>query len=97
MPNPIATALTIYNSAKYIKNGLKALSECKLNVDVLDSASIVACFARKNFKRCWDTYYWTTGWDEIRIHTGNVIPIDGIVTDGEATVNEASITVNLYR
>ena len=30
--------------------------------------------------------------DEIRIHTGNVIPIDGIVTDGEATVNEASIT-----
>ena len=50
MPNPIATALTIYNSAKYIKNGLKAFSECKLNVDVLDSASIVACFARKNFK-----------------------------------------------
>lgn len=35
--------------------------------------------------------------DEIRIHTGNVIPIYGIVTDGEATVNEASITVNLYR
>lgn len=50
MPNPIATALTIYNSVKYIKNGLKALSECKLNVDVLDSASIVACFVRKNFK-----------------------------------------------
>lgn len=137
MPNPIATALTIYNSAKYIKNGLKALSECKLNVDVLDSASIVACFARKNFKTAITVMFllsisgllekytrertkavltdslviktdkvWlvTSGedveipitelqvGDEIRIHTGNVIPIDGIVTDGEATVNEASIT-----
>ena len=137
MPNPIATALTIYNSAKYIKNGLKALSECKLNVDVLDSASIVACFARKNFKTASTVMFllsisgllekytrertkavltdilviktdkvWlvTSGedveipitelqvGDEIRIHTGNVIPIDGIVTDGEATVNEASIT-----
>lgn len=137
VPNPIATALTIYNSVKYIKNGLKALSECKLNVDVLDSASIVACFARKNFKTASTVMFllsisgllekytrertkavltdslviktdkvWlvTSGedveipitelqvGDKIRIHTGNVIPIDGIVTDGEATVNEASIT-----
>lgn len=137
VPNPIATALTIYNSVKYIKNGLKALSECKLNVDVLDSASIVACFARRNFKTASTVMFllsissllekytrertkavltdslviktnkvWlvTSGedveipitelqvGDEIRIHTGNVIPIDGIVTDGEATVNEASIS-----
>lgn len=137
VPNPIATALTIYNSVKYIKNGLKALSECKLNVDVLDSASVVACFARKNFKTASTVMFllsissllekytrertkavltdslviktdkvWlvTSGedveipitelqvGDKIRIHTGNVIPIDGIVTDGEATVNEASIT-----
>lgn len=137
VPNPIATALTIYNSVKYIKNGLKALSKCKLNVDVLDSASIVACFARRNFKTASTVMFllsissllekytrertkavltdslviktdkvWlvTSGedveipitelqvGDEIRIHTGNVIPIDGIVTDGEATVNEASIT-----
>ena len=137
IPNPIATALTIYNSVKYIKNGLKALSECKLNVDVLDSASIVACFVRKNFKTASTVMFllsissllekytrertkavltdslviktdkvWlvTSGedveipitelqvGDKIRIHTGNVIPIDGIVTDGEATVNEASIT-----
>ena len=137
VPNPIATALTIYNSVKYIKNGLKALSECKLNVDVLDSASIVACFIRKNFKTASTVMFllsissllekytrertkavltdslviktdkvWlvTSGedveipitelqvGDKIRIHTGNVIPIDGIVTDGEATVNEASIT-----
>lgn len=137
VPNPIATALTIYNSVKYIKNGLKALSECKLNVDVLDSASIVACFVRKNFKTASTVMFllsissllekytrertkavltdslviktdkvWLVTFgedveipitelqvgDKIRIHTGNVIPIDGIVTDGEATVNEASIT-----
>ena len=30
--------------------------------------------------------------DRVRIHMGTVIPFDGIVTDGEATVNEASLT-----
>ena len=28
----------------------------------------------------------------VRIHMGTVIPFDGVVTDGEATVNEASLT-----
>ena len=137
VPNPIATALTIYNSVKYIKNGLKALSECKLNVDVLDSASIVACFVRKNFKTASTVMFllsissllekytrertkavltdslviktdkvWlvTSGedveipitelqvGDKIRIHTGNVIPIDGIVEYGTTTLNTAALT-----
>ena len=30
--------------------------------------------------------------DQVRIHMGTVIPFDGVVTDGEATVNEASLT-----
>ena len=30
--------------------------------------------------------------DEVRIHMGNVIPFDGVVTDGEAMVNQASLT-----
>lgn len=30
--------------------------------------------------------------DRVRIHMGTVIPFDGIVTDGEAMVNEASLT-----
>ncbi len=30
--------------------------------------------------------------DELCIHMGNVIPFDGVVTDGEAMVNQASLT-----
>lgn len=30
--------------------------------------------------------------DHIIVRTGNMIPLDGVVTDGEATVNQASIT-----
>ena len=30
--------------------------------------------------------------DRVRIHMGTVIPFDGVVTDGEATVNEDSLT-----
>lgn len=30
--------------------------------------------------------------DKIRVQTGKVIPVDGIVADGEATVNESSMT-----
>lgn len=30
--------------------------------------------------------------DNIRVQTGNVIPVDGVVVSGEATVNESSMT-----
>ena len=30
--------------------------------------------------------------DEVRVHVGNVIPFDGVVTTGEAMVNQASLT-----
>lgn len=30
--------------------------------------------------------------DEVVVHMGNVIPFDGVVTDGEAMVNQASLT-----
>ncbi|MBE5969791.1 MAG: heavy metal translocating P-type ATPase [Lachnospiraceae bacterium] len=30
--------------------------------------------------------------DVVRVHMGNVIPFDGVVTDGEAMVNQASLT-----
>lgn len=34
--------------------------------------------------------------DEVVVHMGNVIPFDGIVSDGEAMVNQASLTENLF-
>lgn len=30
--------------------------------------------------------------DEIRVRTGSIIPVDGTITDGEATINESSMT-----
>ena len=39
LPAPIRMVVTIYTSIKYIKKALKALWNCKLNVDVLDGAS----------------------------------------------------------
>lgn len=35
--------------------------------------------------------------DEIVVHMGNIIPFDGVVTKGEAMVNQASLTENPYR
>ena len=34
--------------------------------------------------------------DLVTVHVGNVIPLDGEVINGEAMVNQASMTVNLF-
>ena len=49
LPAPIRTVITIYRSIRYIKKGLKALWNCKLNVDVLDGASIATSLLQRNF------------------------------------------------
>ena len=122
---------------KYILNGLQALSECKLNVDVLDAASVAACLAQKNYKTAGsimfllsisslledytkertraaltdslavkiDKVWLINGGTEIlipisdlkvgnciRVRTGSMIPVDGEIIDGEAYVNESSMT-----
>ena len=138
LPAPIRTVITIYRSIRYIKKGLKALWNCKLNVDVLDGASIATCLLQRNFKTAGtimfllsvsgmledythartkavltdslaiktDKVWLVTAdnsdvlipiselseGDNIRVQTGNVIPVDGVVVSGEATVNEASMT-----
>lgn len=50
LPSCIAAPLTIFRSLKYIKKALSALLDFKVNVDVLDGASITACLLQKNFK-----------------------------------------------
>ena len=138
LPAPIRMIVTIYTSIKYIKKALKALWDCKLNVDVLDGASIATCLLQRNFKTAGTIMFlltvsgmledythartkavltdslavkadkvWLvtddnsevlipmsdlTEGDNIRVQTGNVIPVDGVVVSGEATVNESSMT-----
>ena len=49
IPVPVANVITIIRGIKYIKKALKNLLDFKLNVEVLDGASIFACIAQKNF------------------------------------------------
>lgn len=121
----------------YVTKGLKALWQGKINVDVLDAASISAALYQKSYGTAGSVMFlldvssrleeytekrthnalarsltiqadrvWLvteTGdvqipvadlkvHDAIRIRQGNMIPVDGIVQSGEASVNEASIT-----
>lgn len=137
LPAPIRAALTVYQGAKYVFNGLSLLSQGKLTVEVLDAASITACLAQRNFKTAStimlmlsvsslledythartkavltsslavkaDKVWLANGGedvlipikqlnigDKIRVRTGSVIPVDGEITDGEAFINESSMT-----
>ena len=111
--------------------------DCKVNVDVLDGASITSCLLQRNFKTAGTVMFLLSVsglledythartkavltdslaiktdkvWlvtkdgdvlipiddlsigDNIRVQTGNVIPIDGTVVSGDANVNESSMT-----
>ena len=137
LPTPLVRIKTIFNSLEYISKGLKSLAKCKLNVDVLDGASISACLLQKNYKTAGTIMFllsisglledytkartravltdslaiktekvWlVTGQtdvlipiselkvgDCIRVRTGSVIPVDGEIVDGEASIDEKSMT-----
>ncbi len=49
IPVPVANVITVIKGIKYIKKALKNLLDFKLNVEVLDGASIFACIAQKNY------------------------------------------------
>lgn len=137
LPLPLRNAWTVYRAVQYIVRGVKALWQGKLNVDVLDAASIGAALAQRdcktassvmfllNFSALLEEYthkrthnalarslsinveqVWRVDGatdtlvpmadirvgDCIRIRSGNMIPVDGKVVEGEAMVNEASMT-----
>lgn len=137
IPAPLRCMITTVKGMKYVLNGLQALSECKLNVDVLDAASVAACLVQKNHKTAGSIMFllsvsslledytrertravltdslavkvdkvWLINGetevlipisdlkvgDRIRVRTGSMIPVDGEIIDGEAYVNESSMT-----
>ena len=137
LPSCFRVPITIFRSLKYIKKALKSLLDCKVNVDVLDGASITSCLLQRNFKTAGTVMFLLSVsglledythartkavltdslaiktdkvWlvtkdgdvlipiddlsigDNIRVQTGNVIPIDGTVVSGDANVNESSMT-----
>lgn len=138
IPVPVANVITVIRGIKYIKKALKNLLDFKLNVEVLDGASIFACIAQKNFNTAGSVMFllsvsslledYTRSrtraaltdslaiktdkvWivtdentdvlipmselkvnDRIRVRTGSVIPVDGVVESGEAFVDESSMT-----
>ena len=136
-PLPVTTALAIYHSIKYIREGLSALLHGKLSVAVLDATAVTVSMVRGDFDTAGSVMFllrlgelleeWTRKkslgdlarcmslnvdrvWqqtaegevlvpisqvcagDAIVVHTGSVIPLDGRVLDGEASVNQASLT-----
>lgn len=137
IPAPLRCVITTVKGMRYVLNGLQALSECKINVDVLDSASVAACLLQRNHKTAGSIMFllsvsalledythertravltdslavkvdkvWLINGetdvqipisdlsvgDCIRVRTGSMIPVDGEIVDGEAYINESSMT-----
>ena len=137
LPAPVTTAIALYRSIRYIKEGLSALWHGKLTVAVLDTTAVTVSMVRGDFATAGSVMFmlrlgeileeWThkksvadlagamalnvdkvwrkTGdtellvpigdvqaGDEIVVRTGCLIPLDGKVSEGEAMVNQASIT-----
>ena len=137
LPAPLATAIALFRSVKYIKEGLKALWHGKLSVAVLDATAVTVSMVRGDFATAGSVMFmlrlgeileeWThkksvadlagamalnvdqvwkvagetellvpihevQAGDDIVVRTGNLIPLDGKVVSGEATINQASIT-----
>ncbi len=138
LPVPFRTAFTLIRAIPYFYKGIKCLLNGKLEVPVLDAASIAVSICRGEFDSAGSVMFllqvgdimeeWThrksvadlaeamslhvekvwlktddgqeilTGIDKVKegdiivVRTGNMIPLDGTVLNGDAMVNQASIT-----
>ena len=137
LPLPLRSCYVIWQSLKYMKEGVKTLLKGKIEVPVLDATAIAVSVLRNDtdtagsimfllgFGELLDEWthkksidnlarslslHVTKAWkkvdgtevlvsvDEIEtgeqvvVHRGNVIPFDGVVAEGEALVNQASLT-----
>ena len=137
LPLPVRSCYVIWQSLKYIKEGVKTLLKGKIEVPVLDATAITVSILRNDTNTAGSIMFllgfgelleeWThkksidnlarslslhvtkawkkidgtevlvsvdaieTG-DQVVVHMGNVIPFDGVVAEGEALVNQASLT-----
>ena len=89
LPIPIRNALTIYNAAEYIWHGLDSLTSFRIDVALLDGAAVTGALLQKQYK---PAAVDIEKGDRIKVHMGDVIPVDGKVIEGEGMVNEASMT-----
>ena len=137
LPLPLRSCYVIWQSLKYMKEGVKTLLKGKIEVPVLDATAIAVSVLRNDTNTAGSIMFllgfgelleeWThkksidnlarslslhvtKAWkkvdgtevlvsvDEIEtgeqvvVHMGNVIPFDGVVAEGEALVNQASLT-----
>lgn len=138
LPLPLRRIITLFKAISYIKEGLRTIIRGRLEVSVLDAASIIVSLIRGDFNTAGSVMFllgvgdimdeWTRKkslndlanamalnidrvWcltsdgeeiledinkihigDVIIVRTGNMIPLDGEVIEGDASVNQASIT-----
>ena len=138
LPMPVRCAITLWRAVGYWREGLKSLLDCRLDVAVLDAASIGAALIQGQWTTAGSVMYLLqvsglledytkkrtqtaltqslalnvdTVWlvredgtevsvpmsqlalgDKVRVRSGSLVPVDGTVTDGDAMVNEASMT-----
>ena len=137
LPLPLRSCYVIWQSLKYMKEGVKTLLKGKIEVPVLDATAIAVSVLRNDtdtagsimfllgfgelleewtHKKSIDnlarslSLHVTKAWkkvdgtevlvsvddietgEQVVVHMGNVIPFDGVVAEGEALVNQASLT-----
>ena len=138
LPVPLRTVITAVKAVPYIAKAMKSVLAGKVEVSILDAASITVAMLRGEFNTAGSVMFllgvgeimeeWThrksvedlaaamslnvdrvwvrasdgqeilTGIDQVRekdiivVRTWNMIPLDGVVLEGDGMVNQASIT-----
>ena len=138
LPYPIRAAWAVFDSVRFVLEGLKHVMRGELTVEVLDATAIVASLAQRQFSSASLVMFmlnlsdvmqehanartrlalaeslliraekvWMVDADgkdveirmedvecgmRIRVRSGQSVPVDGTVLDGEGELNEASMT-----
>ena len=86
LPVSVRSVITAIKSVKYLWHGVRTLAKGKLSLHVSKVWMV------KDGQEILVPADQIQAGDEIVVHMGNVIPFDGVVTAGDAMVNQASLT-----